>query len=150
VTARVDVSLPIPGSAIALATTVAPGAQSAADKAKSDTQDKISTGTIPAFVANAATIAPGTDRASRYALASSVTLAAASALTVATTGTPSVGNKLIMVYALALGYTLSIVNGGPAAGTVATFGATLSGPSGVVLYWDGTNYVFSSYIEGAV
>jgi hypothetical protein len=138
------------GSDLPLATTDAPGAQSAADKAKADTQDKISTGTIPAFVANAATIAPGTDRASRYALASSVTLAAASALTVATTGTPSVGNKLIMVYALALGYTLSIVNGGPAAGTVATFGATLSGPKGVVLYWDGTNYGFSSYIEGAV
>jgi hypothetical protein len=135
---------------MALVTTDNAGAMSAADKAKADTQDKISTGTVPAFVANAATIAPGTDRASRYALASTVTLAAASALTVATTGTPSVGNKLIMVYALALGYTLSIVNGGPAAGTVATFGATLTGPKGVVLYWDGTNYVFSSYIEGAV
>lgn len=104
-------------------------------------------GVVGAFTAGAASIAPGTDLCSRYPIAAGRTLSQASALTLATTGTPVVGNKLIVCYALALGYTLSIVNGGPLANTLGTFEATLTKARGLVVYWDGTNYKFNGYVE---
>ena len=108
--------------------------------------DVPASGVVGAFTAGAASIAPGTDKASRYPIAAARTLSQASALTLATTGSPVVGNKIIACYALALGYVLSIVNGGPLANTLATFGATLPNPLGVVVYWDGTNYKFNGYV----
>ena len=103
-------------------------------------------GVVGAFTAGAASIAPGTDNASRYPIAAARTLSQASALTLTTTGTPVVGNKIIACYALSLGYVLSIVNGGPLANTLGTFAATLTNPLGLVVYWDGTNYKFNGYV----
>ena len=108
--------------------------------------DVPASGVVGTFTGGAASIAPGTDNASRYPIAAALTLSQASALTLATTGSPVVGNKIIACYALSLGYVLSIVNGGPLANTLATFGATLSAPLGVVVYWDGTNYKFNGYV----
>ena len=108
--------------------------------------DVPASGVVGTFTAGAASIAPGTDHASRYPIAAARTLSQASALTLATTGSPVVGNKIIACYALSLGYVLSIVNGGPLANTLATFGATLPNPLGVVVYWDGTNYKFNGYV----
>jgi hypothetical protein len=110
-------------------------------------RDAAATGTVPAFVAGAASIAPGTDNASRYVIEAARTLDQASALTLATTDSPAVGNKLIACYALALGETLSIVNGGPLAGTLATIAASRTNPIGVVLWWNGANYSFNGYVE---
>jgi len=109
--------------------------------------DLPASGVVPAFVANAATIAPGTDKASRYPIEAARTLAAGAALTLSTADTPVIGNKLIACYALALGQTLSIVNGGPLANTLGTFEASLTKPRGLVVYWDGTNYRFNGYVE---
>ena len=103
-------------------------------------------GTVPVFVTGAASIAPGTDKASQYNIGPSITLTQASALTIASTGTPVIGPKLIACYALALGYTLSIVNG-PGANTIGTFASTLTKPSGLIVKWDGTNYRFVGYVE---
>jgi hypothetical protein len=103
-------------------------------------------GTVPAFVTGAASIAPGTDKASQYNIEPSRILAQASALTIASTGTPVIGPKLIACYALALGYTLSIVNG-PGANTIGTFASTLTKPSGLIVKWDGTDYRFVGYVE---
>ena len=135
---------------IPLATANAPGAMPASSglppllsAAGVDVPDS---GVVGTFTAGAASIAPGTDQVSRYPIAAARTLSQASALTLATTGTPVVGNKIIACYALALGYTLSIVNGGPLANTLATFGATLPKPQGVIVYWDGTNYIFNGYV----
>ena len=108
--------------------------------------DVPASGVVGTFTAGAASIAPGTNKASRYPIAAARTLSQASALTLATTGSPVVGNKIIACYALSLGYVLSIVNGGPLANTLATFGATLPNPLGVVAYWDGTNYKFNGYV----
>lgn len=106
------------------------------------------TGATPTFSGGAATVAPGTDKAVRYVLPASATLTQASTLTLATTGSPVVGNKLIMCLALSLGYTLSIVNGGPLGGTLATIPASITRPRGVMLWFDGTNYTFNGYVEG--
>jgi hypothetical protein len=108
--------------------------------------DAPASGVVGAFTAGAASIAPGTDKASRYPIAAARTLSQASALTLTTANSPVVGNKIIACYALSLGYVLSIVNGGPLANTLATFGATLPNPLGVVVYWDGTNYKFNGYV----
>jgi hypothetical protein len=131
----------------ALATAQNPGTISSDCFANLALNDVPATGTVPAFVANAATIAPGTDLASRYAIESARTLAAAAALTISTAGTPVVGNKIIACYALALGYVLSVVNGGPLANTLGAFPASLTKPRGIVVYWDGTNYKFNGYVE---
>jgi len=103
---------------------------------------------VAAFPSNAASIAPGTDNAIRYVVPAGTTLAANSTLTLATTGSPVVGNKLVMCYALNLGDSISIVNGGPSAGTIATIPASLSAPLGAVIYFDGTNYSLTGYIVG--
>ena len=108
--------------------------------------DVPASGVVGAFTAGAASIAPGTDKASRYPIAAARTLSQASALALSTADFPVVGNKIIACYALSLGYVLSIVNGGPLANTLATFGATLPNPLGVVVYWDGTNYKFNGYV----
>ena len=133
-----------------LATAVSPGSAPHWPPTTGNAGDIIvdipTSGVVGAFTAGAASIAPGTDQASRYPIAAARTLSQASALTLATTNSPVVGNKLIACYALALGYVLSIVNGGPLANTLATFGATLPKPQGVVVYWDGTNYKFNGYV----
>jgi hypothetical protein len=103
---------------------------------------------VPAFVANAASVAPGTDVASAYLIESTRTLDAGAALTIATTGSPRQGNKYVVCNALALGFAISIVNGGTAAGTIATIPASLTKPLAVALWFDGTNYFFNGYIEG--
>jgi hypothetical protein len=149
-TALVDVSVPIPGSLIAPATANAPGAAPHWPPTTGNAGDIVvdipDSGVVGAFTAGAASIAPGTDQVSRYPIAAARTLSQASALTLATTGTPVVGNKIIACYALSLGYPLSIVNGGPLANTLATFTATLTKPQGVIVYWDGTNYIFNGYV----
>lgn len=111
--------------------------------------DGVARGVIPPFVAGAASIAPGTDGASGYVLDSYVTLTAPAALTLASTGTPVVGNKLILCMSLALGQTLSIVNG-PLANTIASFPAALTRPRGAVINWDGFNFSLVGYIEGEI
>jgi hypothetical protein len=120
---------------------------SAAEKAKIDATDLLATSAVPAFVANVASIAPGTDNSSEYIIESARALAAAATLTIATTGTPVQGNKYINCHALTLGYVISIVNGGAAAGTIATFPASLTKGRGVALWFDGTNYFFNGYYE---
>lgn len=109
--------------------------------------DGVSRGVVPPFVAGAASIAPGTDGASGFVIDSYITLSAPSALTLASTGTPVVGNKLILCMALSLGNTLSIVNG-PLANTIASFPAALTRPRGAVINWDGFNFSLVGYIEG--
>ena len=142
----------VSGTMLAASGTMAAGANpiSAAKEAALDAVaagvDVPASGVVGTFTAGAASIAPGTDHASRYPIAAARTLSQASALTLATTGSPVVGNKIIACYALSLGYVLSIVNGGPLANTLATFGATLPNPLGVVVYWDGTNYKFNGYV----
>ena len=106
--------------------------------------DTLASGTVPAFVANAASIAPGTDLASAYAIESTRTVAAASALTLATTGlTSRACDVFLTCKALALGYVVSVVNGGPAAGTISTFAASLTKPEVMKVWWDGTNFIFN-------
>jgi hypothetical protein len=140
----------ISGSVVAPATAVSPGSAPHWPPTTGNAGDIIvdipASGVVGTFTAGAASIAPGTDHASRYPIAAARTLSQASALTLATTGSPVVGNKIIACYALSLGYVLSIVNGGPLANTLATFGATLPNPLGVVVYWDGTNYKFNGYV----
>jgi hypothetical protein len=106
--------------------------------------DSLRAGTVPAFVANAASIAPGTDKGASYTIEVTRALAAASALTVATTSMPARGcDVFIICKSLALGYILSVVNGGPAAGTMGTFAASLTTPEFMRLWWDGTNFIFN-------
>lgn len=109
--------------------------------------DVLATTAVPAFVANAATIAPGTDKSSEYTIESTRTLSAAATLTVSTANSPRQGNKYINCKALALGYAISIVNGGAAGGTIATIDASLTKGMGVALWFDGTNYFFNGYVE---
>ena len=141
---------PIPGNAVAPATPSSPGAAPHWPPTTGGAGDIIvdvpGSGVVGTFTAGAASIAPGTDQASRYPIAAARTLSQASALTLTTAGPPVVGNKIIACYALALGYVLSVVNGGPLANTLATFGSTLPKPQGVVVYWDGTNYKFNGYV----
>lgn len=152
-------------SALPLANSQGPGAMTAAQNnkvesatlasfqaldatvAKAASVDLLATTAVPAFVANAASIAPGTDKSSEYTIEAARTLLAAATLTVATTNTPVQGNKYINCHALALGYAISIVNGGAAAGTIATFTASLTKGRGVALWFDGTNYFFNGYYE---
>ena len=140
----------IPGNTVSLATASAQGAMSVAQNNKLAAVDNPKTGVVPAFAAGAASVAPGTDNAIRYVVEATRTLAQASAITLATTGAPVVGNKLVLCKALALGYPLAVVNGGPLAGTVATIEASLTVPKGAMLWWDGTNYSFNGYVHTEV
>jgi hypothetical protein len=49
----------------------------------------------------------------------------------------------IICKSLTLGYVLSVVNGGPAAGTMGTFSASLTTPEFMRLWWDGINFIFN-------
>jgi hypothetical protein len=105
--------------------------------------DTLASGTVPVFIANAASIAPGMDKASTYTIEASRTLVAASALTIATTAlTSRPCDVFITCKALALGFTLSVVNGGIGAGTIGTFAAAMTKPEIMKLRWDGTNFAF--------
>lgn len=104
-------------------------------------------GVVPAFVAGAASIAPGTDELCEYVLTEDRTLAAASVLTLTTTGTPVLGDKMISCYALALGYALSVANGGGTPATIGTIPASLTKPLALVVRWDGTDFTFGQYIH---
>ena len=106
--------------------------------------DSLVVGVFPVIVANAASIAPGTDKANSYPIPSTLTIPAAAAITLATTGLTSRGCDVFLTCkALNLGFIMSIVNGGPAAGTVGTFAASLSKSEVMRLWWDGTNFIFN-------
>jgi hypothetical protein len=107
--------------------------------------DYLSTANVPAFSAGAASIAPGTDKASRYLIASTVTLDVPCTLTIATTNTPLQGNYIVICRALALGQVLSVSNGGTAGGTLGTFPASMTVPRGLMVWYDGTNFIFNGY-----
>jgi hypothetical protein len=98
-------------------------------------------GTIPAFVANAVTIAPGTDQASYYTLPAATVLAATSALTVATAGPPptSLMVHITIESPATLGHNLTINNGTDAA---VLFTVLTAWTRAVVVHlvWGGTNY----------
>ena len=115
--------------------------------AKVASVDLLATTAVPAFVANAASIAPGTDKSSEYTIEAARTLSNAATLTVSTANSPRQGNKYLNCHALALGYAISVVNGGAAAGTIATIDASLTKGVGVALWFDGTNYFFNGYYE---
>ena len=106
--------------------------------------DTMASGVVPAFVANAASIAPGTDKAAVYPIESTRAVDDASALTVATTSLTARGcNICISCTALSLGHVVSVVNGGPAAGTLGTFAASMTKAEFMWLWWDGTNFIFN-------
>jgi hypothetical protein len=109
-------------------------------------EDYLASGTVPAFVANAASISPGTDKASYYPIESTRTLGAAGDLTVSTAGSPPVGNVQIACRALALGHAMTVKNGGPAGGNLGSgFAASLTRALIMHLWFDGTNYIFNGY-----
>jgi len=161
-----DIIIPgIPASALPLASSQGPGAvphlpltttdqptlptageKTALATLASNGTDYLASGTIPAFVANAATIAPGTDKAAYYPIESTRTLAAASTLTLATTGSPPIGNYQIACHALALGYALTIANGGAAGGNLGSdFAASMTRAQIMHVWYDGTNWIFNGY-----
>jgi hypothetical protein len=127
---------------------------SAATKAASDmlaTNGVIfsASGTVPAFVANAASIAPGTDLATDYRIESTRTLTAAANLTLLTTDSPPIGQYSIACEALALEFAITVTNGGPAGGTVpatgAAFAASYTRGRVMHVWFDGVNFIFDGY-----
>ncbi len=120
--------------------------KAAADTLAANGEDYLASGTVPAFVANAASIAPGTDKASYYPIEAARTLPAGAALTVATTGSPPVGNLQVACKARSLGFVMTVVNGGPAGGNLGSgFAASLTRACIMHLWFDGTNYIFNGY-----
>ena len=95
-------------------------------------------------MAGAATIYPGNDKASEYTVEAARTLSQASTLTVDPTNAIQ-GFYLIVCRAPALGYVLTIANGGPLGGNIASFNNYLAVPRGAVLYFDGTNFSLDGY-----
>jgi hypothetical protein len=106
--------------------------------------DSLVIGVFPAIVANAASIAPGTDKATAYSIPSTLTIPHAAAITLATTGLTSRGCDVFLICkSLTLGFIMSIVNGGPAGGTIGTFAASMTKSEVMRLWWDGTNFIFN-------
>jgi hypothetical protein len=142
---RYDASIPLAGSNMAPATAATQGAAPHWPPTLADVgADSLATGTVPAFVANAASIAPGTNKAAEYTIEASRTIPAAAAITVATTGSPAAGDQVILsCRALALGFELSVINGG-SSNTIATIPASLTKPKGYTLWYDGANWLVAS------
>ena len=88
-----------------------------------------------------ATLAPGTDVVSEYEIPSNQVLGGSGTITWSTAGSPNVGWKTLTCRALALGHTLALVNGGPAAGTLYAIAASLAKPVQIVCWWDGINFL---------
>jgi hypothetical protein len=126
-----------------LATATTQGALSAAGFSLLSTMDVVAAGTVPAFVANAASIAPGTDKASKYPIESTRTAPEPATLTVAITGASATDEVIVSCRALALGYAVSVVNGG-SSNTIVTIPASLTKPRGYMLWFDGDNWLLAS------
>lgn len=99
----------------------------------------------PAFSAGAATVAPGTLKASEILVAEDRTLAQNSVLTLS--ATDAVSGELVAVTcrALTLGYTLTIKNGGPAADNMDVIPAALAASRSYMYYFDGTNWLAQGF-----
>jgi hypothetical protein len=134
-----------------LASASAAGAESPAHfsavKSVIDNSDEIASFAVPAFVAGAATIAPGTAKASRYYIAADRTLASGSVLTIVSTDMPTPFNFVIACYALALGNTLTVSYGSDILGI---FEASMTAPKDLVLLFDGAKVVSNGYYYPAV
>lgn len=98
---------------------------------------------VPAFVAGAASVSPGTDKVSEYVIGESVSLLVPSTLTIADADSPPIGNYLISCYSLSLGSTLTIA--GSPGGNLGTIAASLTIPRGLMAWFDGTNFIFNGY-----
>lgn len=96
---------------------------------------------LPAFVAGAVTVSPGSDHVSEYVIPENLVLSAGSTITIDTTGSPPIGNYRFSCYALALGYTITIA--GSPGGNIGTFATSMvdTGPMGFFAWFDGTNFV---------
>ena len=136
------------GQNLTLATALSPGAVPHWPPLLVDVGlDALAQGTIPAFAANVSSIFPGTDKACSYTLASTVALAAGSTLYVNVTDlTTRPCDVFITCKALALGYALSVVNNGPAAGTLGTFAGSLTKAEVMKLWWNGKDYIFNGQV----
>jgi hypothetical protein len=87
----------------------------------------------------------GTSKASECVVAAARTLAADSTLTLSTTDAVQ-GFYLVTCKALALGYVLTIANGGAGGGNLTTFAASLTVPKSAVLFFDGTNFSYQGIV----
>jgi hypothetical protein len=92
------------------------------------------------------TLQPATDRAGEYSLPSA-TLTENRSMTIGVTGPPRTGAFLFLARRDLTAYTWTIVNGGAGAGTLCVFPASLTGPLGAWLYFDGTNWSFVGWAE---
>lgn len=101
----------------------------------------------PAFTAGAATLAMGTAKASECVVESARALAQASTLTLSTTDAVQ-GFFYITVRALALGYVLTIANGGAGGGNLTTVPASMTVPRVLCLFFDGTNFFYDGMVWG--
>lgn len=127
-----------------LATASAPGAMPAALFTKLTNETVLNSEACPAFSAGAATWTPGTNKAAECAIEATRTIGQLSTLTVSATNAIQ-GFYLVTCRALALGYILTIANGGPGGGNLATVPASMTVPRAIVLYFDGTNFSFDGY-----
>ena len=122
---------------------VSAATKAAADALAANGNLYLASGSIPAFSSNAASIAPGTDLACEYLFPASFTLAAASALTIADTGSPPTYlNVHIVCLALTLGYVLTLKDG--AGSTIGTIAASLGRALVIHLQFNGTHFAMSS------
>jgi hypothetical protein len=102
----------------------------------------------PAFTAGAATVEPGTAKAGEVVAPSTLALAQNSTLTFSPTNMVQ-GPVYFTIHALALGFTLTLANGGPAHGNLGTaIPASMTVPRIYCLYFDGTNLSYQGYTYG--
>lgn len=132
----------VPVTQLPAATALAAGTESVAHylavESVIENSDELSSAPVPAFVAGAASIAPGTDKVSRYYLAADRTLAVPSTLTILTTDMPTGLNVLIVCMSPTLGNTLTISNG---TDTLGAFTSPLAVPLIISVYYDGSKIV---------
>ena len=95
-----------------------------------------------------ATITPNTDLASRYTIPTGITVAGDSKLFIDDSGPPEIGVSIqITCRSLALGHKIDVYSGpsGGGGALLGTFTSTLPKPSMLIVYWNGTSWLFQNY-----